>query len=45
MFGAHAWDGVARTYIAPYRVYMPSIGRWLSRDPVSHPGINPYNYV
>src|ERR1700738_1676589 len=39
----HARSGL---YLAPYRAYNPSIGRWLSRDPLGEKGgLNLYAYV
>ena len=39
----HAASGL---YLAPYRAYDPTIGRWLSRDPIEEAGgLNLYGYV
>lgn len=39
----HRWSGV---WIAPYRVYSPLLGRWLSRDPIGfQAGTNSFAYV
>ncbi len=39
----HAWSGL---WLAPYRIYNSSLGRWISRDPIAEDGgIKLYGYV
>jgi RHS repeat-associated protein len=45
-FTGHYYHARSGLYLAPYRAYNPSIGRWLSRDPIAEVGgINLYAYV
>lgn len=39
----HKWSGL---WLAPYRAYSSSMGRWISRDPITERGgLNLYGYV
>lgn len=45
-YTGHDWDATSQLYFAPYRYYAPSMGRWLSRDPLGmDDGPNVYGYV
>ncbi|GMV95134.1 MAG: hypothetical protein AMXMBFR82_49120 [Candidatus Hydrogenedentota bacterium] len=45
-FATHAWRTSAETYFGVFRQYSPSLGRWLSRDPLGFvDGFNLYSYV
>lgn len=48
-FTGHYYHARSGLYLAPYRAYNPSIGRWLSRDPLEDAeevqGTNLYSYV
>lgn len=48
-FTGHYYHARSGLYLAPYRAYSPSIGRWLSRDPLQNAdlseGPNLYTYV
>src|ERR1700730_1653619 len=45
-FTGHYYHARSGLYLAPYRAYNPSIGRWLSRDPLGEKGgLNLYAYV
>lgn len=45
-FTGHYYHARSGLYLALYRAYNPSLGRWLSRDPIGEAGgINLYGYV
>jgi RHS repeat-associated protein len=45
-FTGALWDGAAQLYHFPFRCYSPSLGRWLTRDPLGLvAGPNAYAYV
>jgi RHS repeat-associated protein len=45
-FTGHYYHARSGLYLAPYRAYNPTIGRWISRDPIGEQaGINLYVYV
>jgi RHS repeat-associated protein len=45
-FTGHFYHARSGLYLAPYRAYNPTIGRWLSRDPIEEDGgLNLYLYV
>jgi RHS repeat-associated protein len=45
-FTGHYYHTRSGLYLAPYRAYNPSIGRWLGRDPIGEDGgINLYEYT
>jgi RHS repeat-associated protein len=45
-FTGHYYHARSGLYLAPYRAYNPSIGRWLSRDPIGElGGTNLYGYT
>jgi len=45
-YTGHYYHARSGLYLAPYRAYDPSIGRWLSRDPIEEEGgVNLYGYV
>lgn len=45
-YGAYRFDPETGTYLAIHRYLHPSLGRWLSRDPLSvNAGTNLYRYV
>jgi RHS repeat-associated protein len=45
-FTGHYRHTVSNLYLAPYRAYDPTIGRWINRDPLGEPGgLNLYSYV
>jgi RHS repeat-associated protein len=45
-FTGHYYHSRSGLYLAPYRAYNPSLGRWISRDPIGeYGGINLYAYV
>src|SRR5207244_1334355 len=48
-FTGHFYDSGTGLYLAKYREYDPSLGRWLSRDPLANAelveGSNLYAYV
>lgn len=45
-FTGHYYHARSGLYLAPYRAYSPTIGRWLSRDPIGERGgLNLYRYV
>lgn len=48
-FTGHYYHARSGLYLAPYRAYNPTIGRWLSRDPLENAelsqGTNLYSYV
>ena len=45
-FTGHYYHARSGLYLAPYRAYNPTIGRWLSRDPIGESGgLNLYEYV
>jgi RHS repeat-associated protein len=45
-FTGHFWYARSGLYMAPYRAYAPTLGRWLSRDPIEESGgINLFVYV
>jgi RHS repeat-associated protein len=45
-FTGHYYHARSGLYFAPYRAYNPTIGRWLSRDPIGERGgLNLYEYV
>ena len=45
-YTGHTWDNDTKMYFAPYRYYMPSAARWLTRDPMGYvDGLNVYMYV
>jgi RHS repeat-associated protein len=48
-FTGHYYHARSGLYLAPYRAYNPTIGRWLSRDPLKNAeiqsGPNLYRYV
>jgi RHS repeat-associated protein len=37
------WKGTGNSYTTEFRQLDPRLGRWLSTDPVVHPGMSPYN--
>jgi len=46
LFTQHLYHPPSALYLAPYRAYSTSLGRWLSRDPVHElGGLNLYAYV
>jgi RHS repeat-associated protein len=45
-FTGHYYHARSGLYLAPYRAYNPTIGRWLSRDPLGDDAdLNLYRYV
>jgi RHS repeat-associated protein len=45
-FTGHYYHAASRLYLAPYRAYDSTIGRWISRDPIFEcGGIDLYAYV
>lgn len=45
-YTGHYYHARSGLYLAPYRAYSPTIGRWLSRDPIGERGgLNLYGYV
>ena len=45
-FTGHYYHARSGLFLAPYRAYNPTIGRWLSRDPIGYRGgLNLYAYV
>jgi RHS repeat-associated protein len=45
-FTGHYYHAPSNLYLAPFRAYDSTIGRWLSRDPIGETGgINLYGYV
>jgi RHS repeat-associated protein len=45
-YTGHYFHAPSNLYLAPYRAYDATIGRWLSRDPIGEAGgINLYGYV
>ena len=45
-YGAYRWDGETGFYQVRYRYLHPTLGRWLSRDPIGEiGGVNIYVYV
>ncbi len=45
-YTGHYYHSRSGLYLTLYRVYNPSLGRWLSRDPIGEQGgLNLYNYV
>jgi len=45
-YGAYRWDGETGFYQVRYRYLHPTLGRWLSRDPIEEEkGINLFVYV
>jgi RHS repeat-associated protein len=45
-YTGHFRHAVSGLYLAPYRGYNPTIGRWLNRDPIGEAGgLNLYGYV
>jgi RHS repeat-associated protein len=45
-FTGHYYHARSGLYLAPYRAYNPSVGRWINRDPIGEDaGINLYGYV
>jgi RHS repeat-associated protein len=45
-YTGHYWNSIASLNLAYYRAYDPSMGRWLSGDPIGeNGGSNLYNYV
>lgn len=45
-FTGHYYHARSGLYLAPGRIYSPSLGRWISRDPIGESGgINLYGYV
>jgi RHS repeat-associated protein len=45
-FTGHYYHARSGLYLAPYRAYNPTSGRWLARDPIGElGGINLYTYV
>jgi RHS repeat-associated protein len=45
-FTGHYYHARSGLYLAPYRPFSPTIGRWLSRDPIGeNGGLNLYQYV
>ncbi|MBI3130542.1 MAG: transglycosylase SLT domain-containing protein [Acidobacteria bacterium] len=46
LFTGHFWHSPTGLYLAQYRAYDPSLGRWISRDPAGiADGLNMYAYV
>jgi type VI secretion system secreted protein VgrG len=45
-FTGHYYHSQSVLWLSPYRAYDPTIGRWLSRDPIAEDGgLNLYGYV
>lgn len=46
-YAGYLWDRYARAYHVRHRVYEPSMGRWLNRDPIEYLSldVNLYGYV
>jgi RHS repeat-associated protein len=45
-FTGHFYHAESGLYLAPFRAYSPSLGRWISRDPIGEMGgLNLYGYV
>lgn len=45
-FTGHYRHSASNLYLAPFRAYDPTIGRWFSRDPIAEKGgLNLYGYV
>lgn len=46
LFAGYQRDGKTRLYSVRYRIYNPSLGRWMQRDPLGYiDGSNLYEYV
>ncbi len=46
LFTGHLYHAKSGLYFAPFRAYDPTLGRWISRDPIdTDGGINLYAYV
>ena len=44
LYTGHFYHSRTGLYLAPYRAYDPTIGRWLSREPLGLDGPNLYHY-
>ena len=45
-FTGHAWDSASGMYFAPFRHYVPGLGRWITPDPLGMvEGTNVYAYT
>jgi RHS repeat-associated protein len=45
-YTGHYYHARSGLYLAPYRAYDPTIGRWISRDPIAEKGgLNLYGYL
>lgn len=45
LYTGHFFHSQSGLYLAPYRAYSPTLGRWLSPEPLGLDGPNPYHYV